>query len=131
MRAIICGGRGFDDVGYLRRCLAEINAIEPITCVICGMATGADTLGRLWARQMAIPVDAFVPDWVAYGKAAGAIRNRQMLMEGRADIVIAFPGNKGTANMLAQATKAGVFCIVLDGQTSAGIDNFRRAQGKS
>jgi predicted Rossmann-fold nucleotide-binding protein len=36
------------------------------------------------------------------------VRNRQMLTEGRPDLVVAFPGGKGTANMVALARKAGV-----------------------
>jgi hypothetical protein len=31
-----------------------------------------------------------------------------MLMEGKPDLVVAFPGGRGTANMIEQARKAGV-----------------------
>jgi UDP-N-acetylmuramoylalanine-D-glutamate ligase len=31
-----------------------------------------------------------------------------MLKEGRPDLVVAFPGGKGTANMVAQARAAGI-----------------------
>jgi len=50
----------------------------------------------------------FPADWSRHGKSAGPIRNRQMLIEGRPDIVVAFPGGKGTANMIKQAVEAGV-----------------------
>ena len=36
------------------------------------------------------------------------IRNRRMLEEGRPDLVIAFPGGKGTANMVRIALQAGI-----------------------
>ena len=52
------------------------------------------------------------------GGAAGAIRNGQMLTEGKPDLVVAFHGNisisKGTKNMVEQATKAGIRCIVVE-----------------
>lgn len=41
---------------------------------------------------------------VIEGEAPGA----DQLEEGHPDIVIAFPGGRGTANMVAQARKAGV-----------------------
>ncbi len=46
--------------------------------------------------------------WADYGKAAGPIRNALMLSEGRPRCVIAFPGGKGTRNMLKLAYQAGV-----------------------
>jgi hypothetical protein len=36
------------------------------------------------------------------------IRNTQMLAEGRPDGVVAFPGGRGTANMVRQAAAAGL-----------------------
>lgn len=38
-----------------------------------------------------------------YNKNAGPIRNRQMIVEGKPDLVIAFPGGNGTNNMISQA----------------------------
>ena len=40
---------------------------------------------------------------MTYGKAAGPIRNQQMLDEGKPDVVIAFPGASGTADMINRA----------------------------
>ncbi|MEM9912925.1 MAG: hypothetical protein AAF922_19365 [Pseudomonadota bacterium] len=42
------------------------------------------------------------------GRAAGPIRNKEMLDEGCPDLVVAFPGGRGTANMVKQAQAAGV-----------------------
>ena len=47
-------------------------------------------------------------DWDTHGRGAGPIRNKQMLEEGKPDLVIAFPGGKGTANMIGQAKEAGI-----------------------
>ena len=45
----------------------------------------------------------FDADWQKYGRAAGPIRNKQMLDEGSPDLVIAFAGGRGTENMVKQS----------------------------
>lgn len=73
-------------------------------------------MGERYARERNIPVRAFPADWTTHGKAAGPIRNSQMLKEGLPDLVVAFlaPDSRGTANMIAQAEKAGVKTIVVN-----------------
>lgn len=81
-----------------------------ITTIIEGEAKGADTLARLFGETIGIPVEKYPADWSKHGKAAGPIRNKQMLDEGKPDLVIAFmfPDSRGTANMVKQAEKAGI-----------------------
>jgi hypothetical protein len=43
----------------------------------------------------------------------GPIRNKQMLEEGKPDLMVAFPGERGTANMCKQAREAGVPVMVV------------------
>lgn len=43
-----------------------------------------------------------------YGKSAGPIRNQTMLDDGKPDLVLAFPGGRGTADMVAKAEKHGI-----------------------
>lgn len=81
---------------------------NPFSVVIHGAARGADTLAAEWARDRGIPVLPFPADWDSHPRAAGPIRNAQMLREGKPDVVIAFPGGRGTANMIDQAERAGV-----------------------
>lgn len=104
MKAIVCGGRNYSDQ---HRLFSELDG-EGISVVIHGCASGADMLAVLWAVQMGIPVVAFPADWDKHGRAAGPIRNKQMLDDGKPDIVIAFPGGRGTENMISQAEAAGV-----------------------
>ena len=47
-------------------------------------------------------------DWKKYGKKAGPLRNQQMLEEGKPDLVVAFPGGNGTADMVRRAKKANI-----------------------
>ncbi|BAQ18361.1 hypothetical protein GL4_2928 [Methyloceanibacter caenitepidi] len=76
--------------------------------MIHGNATGADALAGFWAIAVGVPILAFAADWNKHGRAAGPIRNKQMLDEGKPDLVIAFPGGRGTANMVRQARERGV-----------------------
>ncbi len=87
--------------------LCDLNAKQPITHLIHGAAPGADTLAAGWAFDMGITVVACHADWTKHGRAAGPIRNGEMLKR-EPDLVVAFPGGRGTANMVRQAKAAGV-----------------------
>jgi hypothetical protein len=82
--------------------------------LIHGGATGADTLAGYAAETLDVSFGAtwgvvkYRADWKKHGKAAGFKRNQQMLDEGKPDLVIAFPGGKGTADMVRRAEAAGV-----------------------
>jgi UDP-N-acetylmuramoylalanine-D-glutamate ligase len=78
--------------------------------IITGGATGADRSAADWAALEFTDYEEYPANWKKHGKAAGPIRNKQMLDSG-VDLVIAFPGGAGTANMVKQAKKAGVKII--------------------
>jgi len=109
MRILVCGGREFDDWRLFSDTLSEydLDNQQPIT-IIEGGAKGADFCGRLYAKYCGWEHLPFLADWNKYGKRAGYLRNKQMLVEGKPDLVIAFPGNAGTADMIRQAKDAGV-----------------------
>ena len=65
--------------------------------IISGMASGADTFAVEWAARFGFPLRAFPAEWDKHGRSAGPIRNQRMLDEGKPDLVVAFPGGKGTA----------------------------------
>ena len=108
MRVLVCGGRGFADFDGLAAALRKIDNARRITLLIEGGASGADALARRWAEGRGIPVKTFKADWQLWGKAAGPIRNQWMLEQGKPDIVVAFPGGKGTADMVRRAQEAMV-----------------------
>lgn len=107
MRVLVCGGRDFKDRVGLFATLDEVNAAA-ISCIIEGGARGADTFARQWAKERNVAFVEFRADWAKHGKLAGFVRNSQMLEMGKPDLVVAFPGGRGTANMVMKAKRAGV-----------------------
>jgi hypothetical protein len=114
MRILVCGGRDYDDRDHIHNTLCEIDTKRgPITCVIHGCAPGADHEGMIWAQMMAesgrkITHAPFQADWHRHRKAAGPLRNQRMLDSGKPDLVVAFPGGRGTADMVRRAEAANV-----------------------
>ena len=104
----VTGGRDFQGVAMVNQVLDALKARQPDLHLVHGAAKGLDTLASEWAARNNVPQTPFPADWDQYGKAAGHIRNGQMLTEGNPTLVIAFPGGKGTANMVEQARRAGV-----------------------
>lgn len=104
MRVIVCGGRLYDDYEMVLNVLAFIGHNPTI---VHGAATGADTCAERAAEYLGLKTEVYPADWELHGKAAGPIRNREMLKAG-ADLIIAFPGGRGTAHMMNIARIAGV-----------------------
>lgn len=78
----------------------KIMEIPYPTEIVCGMATGPDTSGRLWACDHGIPVKEFPPNWKKFGRKAGIVRNEEM--GAYADGLLAFWDSKsrGTKHMI-------------------------------
>jgi len=107
MRLLVCGGRTFDDRRLLGRALTAVNEETPITLIITGGARGADQLAEAWAAARQLPLMVFPAHW-NMGKRAGPARNAWMLQFGQPDMVFAFPGGRGTEDMVERAVKAGL-----------------------
>ncbi len=123
MRILICGSRDYSDYIKIRDAVLSLfpastedistGLLPKDTVIIAGGAKGADSLAADVAAVYWTGYKEYKADWNRYGKAAGSIRNKQMLEEGKPDLVLAFPSNPykispGTANMIAQARKAGI-----------------------
>lgn len=107
-RVIIAGSRDFDDFGTLCRvCDHMLSKRHPIE-VVCGMAKGADLLGKRYADERGHLVAEFPADWKSFGKSAGMIRN--MRMAEYSDALIAFwdGSSRGTKNMIELAKGLGL-----------------------
>jgi hypothetical protein len=108
MRVLVCGGRDYADDTRVCNALNKLHGKFRISMVIHGAAPGADTLAAKWARKAAVEEKAFRANWAEHGKAAGPMRNQAMLIYGMPDAVVAFPGGRGTEDMIARAETAGL-----------------------
>jgi len=131
---VACGGR--DLIISDRECALSMLSVVPgcdVHLLIHGNAKGADAAIAGAAYQLGWPCIGISADWLKHGKAAGPIRNGQLLQLAieKAEIlqiealakakaqfplswashslaqitVIAFPGGKGTADLVRQAQK--------------------------
>jgi len=114
-RILVCGGRDYLDMPFLFGVLDMQAEQGPISTIIQGdCPTGADKLARMWAISRNEHFDRFPADWNAHGRAAGPIRNQQMIDEGKPTKVFAFPGGRGTADMVRRAKAAGIPTFIFD-----------------
>lgn len=109
---IVTGGRGFANQQVL---FAALDGLAP-GLVLEGGASGADMLARQWGELRGIPHLTDWALWTKNGKAAGPLRNQHMLVVAQRIAahgdgylcVAAFPGGRGTENMVSAAVRAGV-----------------------
>lgn len=131
MRVLVCGGRNFSDRGAVAVALSPYRPKSVLdvaeTIFILGGARGADTLAEIWADLWGVRKRVFLADWnnlshpdariktradgSKYDANAGLRRNQRMLDEGKPELVIAFKGATGTADMIARAKRAGIEVI--------------------
>lgn len=116
MRVLVCGDREWGDLEVL---LKRLEALPEGTVVIHGACRGADRMGGAVAKTLDFEVEEYPADWSRYGRGAGVVRNQQMLVEGKPDLVLAFHADiersKGTADMVRRARKAGLPVEVVSG----------------
>lgn len=119
---LVCGGRTYgnevDEKGgltdkALKQRIILVDTLQSLhdrncfTHVMHGGANGADTLAGAWAKLRGIQTVVCAAGWDLLGKAAGYIRNKRMA-ELEPDLVVAFPGGRGTANMVQIAKERGI-----------------------
>jgi YspA, cpYpsA-related SLOG family len=103
---LVCGGRDYADRAHVYGVLDEIHAKHTAGIEILrhGGARGADELAGIWARANGVAEDKMPADWARHGRRAGPIRNAAMLVkEPPPSVVIAFPGGRGTDDMVSRA----------------------------
>lgn len=104
MIVVACGSRKYHDGVFIDTTLDSIHAATPITLLINGGQTGADRLAECWAISRGVKKHREIADWRRYGdKLAGVIRNQKILDDFRPDMVVAFPGGRGTNDMIRRA----------------------------
>lgn len=124
MRVLVCGGRDFDDPSFLDMTLDRLHREHGFSILIEGGARGANRLAGAWADVRGIAHEKYPADSEGLGRKAGPIRNEKMLGEGKPDLVVTFPGGRGTAHMTMIAKEAGV--RVIDTGDTDGVDGHWR-----
>lgn len=112
IRLVMTGGRDYTDREFVYYVLDYINEAQGVALLIHGKARGADTFAHEWALSRNVLIDPYPisrEDWRRYGKRYGSIRNGHMIEYGRPEAAVAFPGRNGTANMIMQCHRAGLY----------------------
>lgn len=135
MRVLVCGGRDFANLPERtspewdrkekehRFVLSTLDRLSddwpktpedeygnwlPAVTIISGGAKGVDDAALDWAMVNWTDYIEFTAEWETYGRAAGPIRNKKMIDDGQPDLVVAFPGGRGTANMVSLARQYNI-----------------------
>jgi hypothetical protein len=115
VRLLVTGDREWSDRKTMMKVIYSIfKQYGGTFTVIHGNARGADKMAGEIARELGLDVLVFPAEWDKYGKAAGPIRNQQMIDEGQPDRAVAFHNNlwrgKGTKDMVTRLKKHGIRC---------------------
>lgn len=111
MQVIVSGSRHIHEYVLLEQAVAEAGIIP--SCIIHGDATGVDKLGARYADAHAIPQLKFPADWNKHGRAAGPIRNGEMVnfakQSGPCILIAIWDGiSKGTFDCIKKAHAAEI-----------------------
>lgn len=110
-RVLICGGRDYADRATFTRTLDRLfeargwttppdemgNWLPTVTIIHGACPTGADAMADEYAVVNWCQIEEYPADWSTFAIA-----------EGHPDICIAFPGGRGTADMVRRCRKAGI-----------------------
>lgn len=116
MILLVSGSRTITNYKLVEKAIFDIhfqdsfNPPGKITRIIAGEAQGVDQLAKQMAHRHSFPYTGYPARWEQYGKRAGYIRNKQMLEEGKPDMVLAiWDGiSRGTKNMIELAQQVGI-----------------------
>ena len=112
----IVGSRNFANEWLVRETVRRLAVKNPELTIVSRGAKGVDS----WAENEAVKCNLktliFLPDWELYGRAAGFVRNQQIV--DASDAVLAFWDgiSKGTLNSLNKARKKNKNPRALDSQ---------------
>jgi len=104
-KLIIAGGRDFTDYELLKKYCNHLLQNKIDIEIVCGMARGADLLGKQYGEEKGYKIKEFPADWNQYGKSAGYIRNEQMAEYADACIVFWDGKSKGSKHMIDLSKK--------------------------
>ena len=115
MRILVTGSRNWTDRAAIAQALLDLRMEGPPVIVHGACPTGADAIADELATSWGWEIERHPADWDRHGKAAGPLRNQEMVDAG-ADVCVAFPhgDSRGTRDCMKRATAAGLRLIVVD-----------------
>lgn len=120
MRILVTGSRNWVDEYTIKEQLKTLwlkykDTHTDIVLVVGDCPTGVDKIARECWEFQKLPVEVYRADWNKNGRAAGPIRNQEMVDSG-ADIGVAFilGESRGTRDCLRRAMKAEIPMIIFE-----------------
>lgn len=120
VKVLVCVGRDFFQKIKFKNNLDEFMKMlsdrgEQAVEIVHGGAKGADSFAGLYAESRNLINTECKADWDKYGRAAGPVRNQEMIDFHSPDYCIAFWDgvSRGTLDMITRSTKAGVQTLVI------------------
>ena len=108
IKITVGGCRDFTDSEYIFKCLDEYikELRDEEIIIISGHCCGVDAIAEKYADEKGFKTMIFPAQWDKYGRAAGPVRNKQMVEA--SDAVIAFWDGKslGTKSLIDLAKKS-------------------------
>lgn len=113
-KILVTGDRDWDDITLV---VEQLKGYRPGTILVHGACRGADIICAAVAEALGFTVRGYPADWEGHRKAAGPIRNQEMLTkehkpEEPIDLCLAFhndiQNSSGTADMLDRVVKANI-----------------------
>jgi NAD(P)H-hydrate repair Nnr-like enzyme with NAD(P)H-hydrate epimerase domain len=109
----VVGSRGFEDYPLLKRVMDSQHEHSPFSVVVSGGAKGADSLAARWAREKGLQVNIILPLWDKHGKAAGMIRNQEIVDASERMVAFWDGESRGTADSIKKAVKARKVVLIV------------------
>lgn len=104
MRLLVCGSRDLNKEQHKKLLFQTLELfLDRKPTIISGAAQGPDTFALEFADLHNLEKRVFIPDWSKHGRAAGFVRNREMVKV--SDFVVALWDNKssGTRHTIQEA----------------------------
>ncbi len=108
---LVCGSRKYCDKELVYRVLDMLHSDEPFSLLVQGFAKNVDQTAMQWAEERGVPHTGnkyriTSSMWQKFGNGAGPWRNGLMLKNEKPTMVVAFPGQSGTKDMVEQSRRA-------------------------
>lgn len=115
---LVTGGRDFNNRDFVLRMLDAQHRLHHFTHLMHGGSRGVDKTAGAWAHSVGVQEVCCYANWTMW-PASGGIRRNMAMVALRPDLVIAFPGGRGTADCTAKARAAGLKIVVVEEPTTA------------